>query len=476
MCQSQLRPHRHNSGANSAVGAAGTFKPYDPSKVQGDTTPNLPAPQAEDSGCGGIGQILVIIVAIVVTVVTYGAAAAYFGPGLGATIAAGAVAWAAGSIASQAVGIAIGVQQDFDWKGVALAAVGGAIGGGLSEFSAFSGAANSTANVVVRAAIGNALTQGVAVATGLQAKFDWKGVAIAAVGAGVGSAVSEGLGDSVRTDDAGNAFLDKNGNFERLAGTGPLSALGRAGAIIRSSLSGAAAGITTASLRGGKIDIARIATDAFGNALGSSWSEQINASVQEGKLAQVNSENQREANRFASAGMANVDNLPGGANQMGALDQDELLGSGALRSRGLAAPSMQEQSDALYGFSNDKSGLGFKAFGSTGLRYGGVTQTQAPDDTRVVRDFDPENQWDPEAPGPTGGQKEHLVAQVGLLINPATTGGAVGGGYRPIRPAGAGGPPGYDIRTDMPTDIPGYKQADPGLGLGAPVKPNDGPS
>jgi LysM repeat protein len=63
----------HNSGANSAVGASGTFKPYDPSKVQGDTTPNLPAPQAEDGGCGGFGQILVIIVAIVVTVVTYGA-------------------------------------------------------------------------------------------------------------------------------------------------------------------------------------------------------------------------------------------------------------------------------------------------------------------------------------------------------------------------------------------------------------------
>jgi LysM domain len=63
----------HNSGVNSAVGAAGTFKPYDPSKVQGDTTPNLPAPQAEEDDCGGFGQILVIIVAIVVTVVTYGA-------------------------------------------------------------------------------------------------------------------------------------------------------------------------------------------------------------------------------------------------------------------------------------------------------------------------------------------------------------------------------------------------------------------
>ena len=161
-----------------------------------------------------------------------------------------------------------------------MGAIGGAVSGGLSGLNLAGGALNSTANVIVRAAIGNAMTQGVAVATGLQAKFDWKGVAIAAAGAGVGSAVSEGLGDSVRTDDAGNAFLDKNGNFERNLGSGPLSALGRAGDIIRSSLSGAAAGITTASLRGGKVDIARVATDAFGNALGSSWGEQINASVQ----------------------------------------------------------------------------------------------------------------------------------------------------------------------------------------------------
>ncbi len=276
----------HNYGANSAAGGAsgtGSFKPYDPSKVQGDSTPNLPAPQAEDGGCGGLGQILIIIVAIVVTVVTYGAAA-QAGASL---IVAGAVGGAAGAIASQAVAIAIGLQDDFNWKGVALAAIGGAIGGGLSTYAPLGGAVNSTANVIVRAAVGNAMTQGVAVATGLQAKFDWKGVAIAAVGAGLGSAVSEGLGDSVMRDDDGNAFLDAKGNFERWKGSGVMAELGRSGDIIRSSLSGAAAGITAASMRGGRVDITRIASDAFGNALGNSWGEQINASVQEGKLREV---------------------------------------------------------------------------------------------------------------------------------------------------------------------------------------------
>ena len=61
---------------------------------------------------------------------------------LGATITAGAVAGAAGAIASQAVAIGIGLQDDFKWKGIALAAIGGAIGGGLSEFNAFGSAGN----------------------------------------------------------------------------------------------------------------------------------------------------------------------------------------------------------------------------------------------------------------------------------------------------------------------------------------------
>lgn len=89
-----------------------------------------------------MGQILVLIVAIVVTVLTYGAATAALGTSLGATITAGAVAGAAGAIASQAVAIGIGLQDDFKWKGIALAAIGGAIGGGLSEFNAFGSAGN----------------------------------------------------------------------------------------------------------------------------------------------------------------------------------------------------------------------------------------------------------------------------------------------------------------------------------------------
>ncbi|QZP08485.1 ParB/RepB/Spo0J family partition protein [Caenibius sp. WL] len=46
---------------------------------------------------------------------------------------------------------------------------------------------------IARGALGSIVTQGIGVATGLQSKFDFAGVAAAAVGAGVGGAVARGL-------------------------------------------------------------------------------------------------------------------------------------------------------------------------------------------------------------------------------------------------------------------------------------------
>lgn len=89
-----------------------------------------------------------------------------------------------------------------------------------------------------------------------------------------------------------------------------------------------------------------------------------------------------------------------------------------------------------------------------------------PDDTRVVRDFDPEGKW--EQPQPAGKMGEP-TAQVIMPPNPAVTGGGVAaGGYRPIRPYGADNPPGYDPKTDMPSGAPGSRQGDPSLARGTP--------
>src|SRR5450830_1047452 len=46
-------PNRVNTIHNDS----NTFKPYDPSKIVGSTTPNLPIPQADD-GCGALGMII----------------------------------------------------------------------------------------------------------------------------------------------------------------------------------------------------------------------------------------------------------------------------------------------------------------------------------------------------------------------------------------------------------------------------------
>ncbi len=248
---------------------ANSFSPYDPSKVVGNTSPNLPdlpmPAQAGGGGCGGMGQIIMMVVAIVATIYTAGAASAYFAgaaqAGFGATMTAGmsalggtavagattgglmsagaaaiagaAVGGAVGSIASQAVGNLIGAQQGFSWTAVAMGAIGAAAGAGIGG-----GTSPATWQAAAgRAALGNALTQGVAVVTGLQDHFDWTSVAASVVGAGVGSSVSGQFG---------------TGFGGRLA-------------------TGLIAGTATALARGGKVSIQQVAVDAFGNALGSAF-------------------------------------------------------------------------------------------------------------------------------------------------------------------------------------------------------------
>src|SRR6185295_1334466 len=58
-------PNRVSSISNNSS----TFKPYDPTTIEGDKTPSLATPEKKH-GCGGLGQILMVIVAVAVTVVT----------------------------------------------------------------------------------------------------------------------------------------------------------------------------------------------------------------------------------------------------------------------------------------------------------------------------------------------------------------------------------------------------------------------
>ena len=248
---------------------AQTFLPYDQGKFLQLAEPSalFPAPVAARKGCGAFGMILLAVIAIAVaTVVTAGigslATGASFssslgamfsagglatlvGPAAGATalggtaaVAAGVAGAVAGSIVSQGVGVATGIQDKFSWKGVALAGIGAGIGGALGGLNAFgpaaSGSVGGIANAVVRGALTSGLTQGIGVVTGLQKKFDWAGVAAAGVGAGVSDAVAGNIGGAAHYDAATGKVVNATfGNFAASSASGAI-----ANAATRSAING----------------------------------------------------------------------------------------------------------------------------------------------------------------------------------------------------------------------------------------------
>ena len=239
-----------------------TLTPYDHAAAIGDiqpTTPQPPAPRASHSKkhCGGFGTVLLAVVAVAVTAIVIGPASAgltsfFAGPtataaaaasgvaigGAAATagaIAGGAVAGIAASVASQAVGVATGIQDKFSWKGVALAGISGGVGGGLGSVS---GLGSGFAGGVVRGALGSAATQGIAVATGLQGKFDWAGVAIAGVVHGVGAWAGARLPGAARYDAESGLTRPPTIGNQAMSGT----AAAIAGAAARSLIDGSSFG------------------------------------------------------------------------------------------------------------------------------------------------------------------------------------------------------------------------------------------
>ncbi len=157
-----------------------------------------------------------------IAVMTGGVAGGALGA-VGTAMVAGAVAGAVGSVVGQGLAIAAGIQDEFSWKSVALGAVGGGIGAGLANSAAFGGMISSLSggNAYFGAALGaassNMLSQGVGMALGLQEKFDWRSVAISAVsaplaqyvGTKVGAWVEGGAEAYARVVDSGRYGLSR---------------------------------------------------------------------------------------------------------------------------------------------------------------------------------------------------------------------------------------------------------------------------
>jgi Pretoxin HINT domain/LysM domain len=223
---------------------AKTYIPYDAQKFLSlqDPSPTYPAPAPAkaDNGCGVIGKILLVVIAVVVaiyapTVLPFIKAAA-LGGGVAGTVASGAISAAIGSTVSQAVGVATGIQDKFSFKDVALAAIAGGVGAGVGSIGGLSKATSLFGKIqqgFARGVIGNVVTQGVSIATGLQTKFDWAGVAVGGVVGGVSAGVGAALKIAPLVGEGASRSI---GNVAGNAATGMAAAI--AGAATRSLITG----------------------------------------------------------------------------------------------------------------------------------------------------------------------------------------------------------------------------------------------
>jgi N-acetylmuramoyl-L-alanine amidase len=182
-----------------------------------------------------LGQILLVVIAIAVTVATKGATAKFFAgvfQALGAsataataaaTVASAATAAAAGSIVSQTVGVATGIQEKFSWKDVGLAAISAGLGAG-------SVSSGNWIKDAARAMMRSAVTQGIGAVTGLQTTFNWAAVAAAGVGSAAGSMVGgfAGKAGGAVSGAVGGKLGDRLGRVTTGAITGMADSIGNA--------------------------------------------------------------------------------------------------------------------------------------------------------------------------------------------------------------------------------------------------------
>ncbi|AJQ92695.1 LysM peptidoglycan-binding domain-containing protein [Gynuella sunshinyii] len=173
-----------------------THKLYNESEIIGSTMPNV-RQKAKKKKCASFFMIIVAVV--VVAVATFllpglGTALAttlFSGLGAAATVAgyalAGAILFAGAEVVRQGVGIALGLQEGFDWKAVGKQAIVGALTGAAGGFGKAAETASSLAKIQSVAKIAQPALK--AAAAAVQAMDEnghitnWSGVALAAIGA-----------------------------------------------------------------------------------------------------------------------------------------------------------------------------------------------------------------------------------------------------------------------------------------------------
>ncbi len=280
---------------------ATTFKPFNASEAIGSTTPSLPyIPKPPESGCGTLGMIIMVVVAVVVTYFTAGATSGYFAAAfsaasstagaVAASAATYAVAGAAGSIASQGVGSAMG-QTSFSWRNVAASSIASAATAGFS--TAVSASMGPVVGAVSTAAVGNVSNYLANRLVGNEASFSWRSVAASAVTAGITQQLAPTISNTLGINSTSYA---------------------------RDIVSGITGGVVSAHVRqgivGGAVNYQDVFVDAFGNTLSSSLNRRGLASLAQADQRQA-SFTQWDAEDAASRQQMIADEEAGMVQQQG---------------------------------------------------------------------------------------------------------------------------------------------------------------
>ncbi|HEY9105272.1 MAG TPA: hypothetical protein VIN58_01250, partial [Roseateles sp.] len=269
-----------------------SFSVYEPSRIIGNTSPEAvpPPPPVQKDRCGAMSAIIGVIVTVVVAVLSRspvaGAAAGDAARQYSAAAFNGRLDY--GDIARNLFGLSLGIpvptldalngrdvfrrppgyvgNSVYNYRSTALAAASAYAGGQISQaMGASAGAgmattsaagqsiAEQTVRTMATSAVTSMVTQGAAVALGLQEKFDWRSVVASAIAAPLTQSIGNDLGGA----------MDQN------------TASSLAGRTLAGMVRGVVGqGVRMLITRNGKMDYALIAADAFGNAVGESLASQ----------------------------------------------------------------------------------------------------------------------------------------------------------------------------------------------------------
>ncbi|MDH5803120.1 MAG: YwqJ-related putative deaminase [Gammaproteobacteria bacterium] len=322
---------------------ADTYRPFNFGEVIGDTSPTLPEPV--QPGIDKCKRNAIIIIVIIITIVV----SIYATPAVGSKVGAAMLGAFVGGLVGQMLYVRYGFQDKIDWKSLAVSTIAAGITAGMA-----SGAESSLSSTMAQAALSSVVTQGLRVAMGLQEKFDWKGVAISVVMAGISYGMDGG---------ATNAGSVNGASWEGFAGD---FLKGVFKGVIRQQIS-------MKVYKEGEMDMSAIAADAFGTAMGNALGASAMWNSVPDDIIELKGDYRQQYLKHLLAGVdrdtasslvhrgANLDRVGGSINDREDLIRDTLKAHGAKDEEVERALSLLNKDDVLGKVASAQTNFGIRA-------------------------------------------------------------------------------------------------------------------